>query len=126
MIPRHKPLSRSTKPISRRKRKTVDDPACRAWIHTQPSIVSVQQAECLPGGTDIYNHVWPRRGIEGHHHKPGDDRSMVPLYWWLHRDTKISVYGGGGRRRFAERFGIDWDREIERLNRLFEEQRGSK
>jgi hypothetical protein len=67
------------------------------------------------------------KGIEGHHEgKPRNDRRMLPLYWWLHRETPVSVHGGGGSRKFQQRFGIDFEAEITRLNRLYEEQKKSQ
>lgn len=117
------PLQRRTRirPRAQRRSTRVVDEVYLAWVRRQPSIVSYRDAERVLG-----SHVdWNRR-IEAHHHRPGDDHSALPLYWWLHQWTSISVHGGGGRRTFARRFGIDWRAAVRELNARYEAETGRR
>jgi hypothetical protein len=133
-----------SKPLRKRallRSTRVEDSEYLAWVAAQPSLVSMDQVSDAdlraivrsvfgsgPVGINAMRLILS--GVEVHHHKPGDDHSTVPLFWWLHRETKISIHGGGGRRKFAERFlepmGKTWESEIARLNALYESKTGKR
>lgn len=109
------PLKRHTRlrPKARHaKRGVVSDPAYREWILPM---------RCLACERKQVQQTSP---TEGHHvDKPRNDRRMLPLCGEQHhRLSPVSVHGGGGRRRFEARFGIDFEVEIQRLNALYEAQ----
>lgn len=137
----HRRMSlKSHTPLRKRARKRstrVEDPAYGMWILHQRSIVGIEQIS-ESDMLDVFHTLFPDggpvglevmalvlRGIEKHHHKPSDDHTLVPLLWFLHRETRISVHGGGGRRKFAQRFGIDWDEEIAKLRVRYEVEKGA-
>ena len=114
------------RPRSRKPRKsTVKDKAYREWILTQSSIVGFWQ------GVDLLPMSYIEQScisfkIEGHHvGRPRNDRRMVPLYYWLHRETPISVHGGGGDRAFQSRFSVDFEEHIKLLNERYDQERGA-
>lgn len=124
------PLKRSRRPIRKvseaaRARK---DEAYYDWLLTEPSIVSLQKAVPLLTFNDrlIIDNM-SQTAIERHHSTtPHRDSHAVPLYWWLHRLTSISVHGGGGNRAFEERFNVDFGVEAARLRAKYEAETGMK
>jgi hypothetical protein len=83
----------------------VRDPEYLSWLHTQPCIVT------------------GRRGVQAHHvDRPRNDRRSVPVIPEMHVHTPFSVHGGGGRRRFEERWSVDFEAEIRRLNQKYESE----
>lgn len=129
------PLTRRTRlrPRARKRSTRFEDPVYQAWILKQDSIVGIEDVPeadmrdvvrvLFPGLVGVGFMRLMLSGVEGHHHKASDDHTLLPLLWWLHRETKISVHGGGGRRKFAQRFGIDWDGEIAKLRIQYESER---
>ncbi len=89
-----------------------------AWLHTQPCIVSGLRAAT---GVYITAHHVRRLG------EPKDDRRTVPLLerYHLHDAGQWSVERLG-RKNFETVFQVDFEAEILRLNRLYEEEHGGR
>lgn len=109
------PLRRGTplrKRARRPKRGVVSDPKYREFILRLPCFVCGKFSRIQASIT------------EGHHvDKPRNDLRMVPLCARTHhRESSVSVHGGGGRRRFEARFGVSFNDEIKLLNALYEAQ----
>ncbi len=82
------------------RRGVVNDPAYRAWIHTQPCIVHGEKC----------------RWVEMHHvGRPRSDDRGVPLCEWLHR-TGPDAVTTIGQRRFEAKFGVSFAAAIQGLN----------
>jgi hypothetical protein len=114
---------RSHTPIRSHARKprpaVVKDPAYLAFIHEQACMILYdpeRRGECC-GRTEAH-HDRPHGSVK-------NDRRTVPLCAAHHRETPFSVHGGGGHWKFAERYGISFEAEISRLNRLYEAEKGA-
>lgn len=133
---RHSPIQRRRpiRTMSKHRKGRVKDPAYLAWVRWQPSIVpnhpifDLDLAEQLGAERVIAKSGRDWREVEAHHHDGKDDMTALPLYWWLHRETRISVHSGGGRRAFEKRFlepmGTTWDKLIAEHRARYEAETG--
>ena len=104
------------------KRRPLRDPKYLAWIRTQPCVLSQW---CIDRAmNDIHAHHVPEHGHASVGQKVSDRRT-VPLCRIGH-----STYHQIGRVYFEDRYMVNLEREIERLNReydaLFPERKVSK
>jgi len=106
LAPRDTPSDAKARKAARKRAK--QDPEYMAWLHTQPSVVS--------GQMPVEAHHFPYRSSPHWH-----DRRAIPLTAEEHRGK----YGFHtlGKEGWERHWKVDTLAEIERLNRLYEEQK---